>query len=397
MIRRICIICDGYPSQYRAENTFVDQLVCQFADMGIDCTVISPQSLTNVFKEKHKLLPKYREKTTLGGNKIKIYVPKYLSASDIRIGAISTINIQLRNFMRHTKDVFKELQNQIQFDAIYGHFIFPAGIVANYLGDKYNIPSFFAYGENTTYTIDYLGKEKTRELLSSICGVISVSSQNKLILKENSIVNNDIVEVFPNSIDYRQFYKRNKYEMRKKYNFPQDAFIIAFVGRFVEIKGADRLSKAIDMLGEDKIKSIFIGSGDIKPSCKGILFQGIVQHDIIPELLSTANIFVLPTQAEGCCNAIIEAMACGLPIVSSNRPFNDDILDDKCSIRIDQDNVAEIAFAIKTIYNDEKLCSELENGALKKAESLNIKERARSIVNFMDERISSIKDDTKQK
>src|SRR5690606_11951590 len=135
------------------------------------------------------------------------------------------------------------------------------------------------------------------------------------------------------------------------------------VGRFVEVKGANRLSNAIEMVGSDKISSIFIGKGDLKPTCEGILYQGTLQYNKIPEYLSAADIFVLPTLAEGCCNAIIEAMACGLPIVSSNRPFNDDILNSTCSIRINPNKEDEIASAIQTLYENKDLRNKLSKGS----------------------------------
>ena len=71
------------------------------------------------------------------------------------------------------------------------------------------------------------------------------------------------------------------------------------------------------------------------------------EHDVIAEYLNCADIFVSPTLAEGCSNSIVEAMACGLPIISSDLPFNHDILDEKNSILLDPVEVNEIALAIR--------------------------------------------------
>lgn len=383
-IRRICIIVDQYPTEKLPANIFVHQLVVAFTKMGIECTVINPVSVTKVVFRGGELKPK-KSIRNVGTEKIKVYSPRYISYSTKKIGTVNTSKITLKAFLGCCKKFFK--YNNVKYDAIYGHFIFPAGIVANEISRITNIPAFFAYGENTNYTIDYLGANKTKSLLSEIKGVISVSTDNKENLIKQNIVSEDKIGVFPNSVDTTLFYKRNKRDMREKYNLPQDDFIVIFVGRFVDIKGPDRLSNALDKLGIDKIKSIFIGFGDLKPTYKGTLMQGLQPHSNIPELLSAADVFVLPTLAEGCCNSIIEALSCGLPVVSSNLPFNDDILDEQCSIRVDPNNISEIANAIEKIYYNVELREKYAKGALEKAKDLTIESRAANIINFMESKI----------
>ena len=92
---------------------------------------------------------------------------------------------------------------------------------------------------------------------------------------------------------------------------------------------------------------------------------------------------MLPTRAEGCCNAIIEALACGLPVISSNLPFNKDVLDNSCSILVDPDNIKEISNALKTLVTDYKLRTDLSYGSLEKSKELTISNRAKSIISFI--------------
>ena len=102
--------------------------------------------------------------------------------------------------------------------------------------------------------------------------------------------------------------------------------------------------------------------------------------------MNAADIFVLPTVAEGCCNAIVEAMACGLPVVSSDLPFNDDILNETNSIRIDPTNINQIAEAIKILKESIEMRQRLSAGALKTAEHLSVHNRAVRILAFINER-----------
>lgn len=383
-INSICVISEQYPTTKNSDYEFVAQLVRTWTKMGIQCKVINPVSFTNAIFRGGEIKPKLWFDNSEGLH-ISIISPRYVSFSTRNIGFINTSKITLKYYQNC---IFSYLKNHYsEFDAVYGHFIFPSGIVASNISKTYGIPSFFAYGENTTYTIDYLGEKLTRELLKNINGVISVSSENKRILSKKKIVEQDIIGVFPNSVNNKLFFKHDKIGMRKKHNLPLDTFIIAYVGYFIDIKGANRLSDAINIINNKEIKSIFIGRGDVIPTCEGILQMGPRSHDIVPELLSAADIFVLPTLAEGCCNAIIEAMACGLPIISSDKPFNDDILDDTCSLRIDPMDIDAIATAIKILYENRVLREKLSEGAIKKAKSLNIEERAKNIIHFMEERI----------
>ena len=119
------------------------------------------------------------------------------------------------------------------------------------------------------------------------------------------------------------------------------------------------------------------------PSSENCLFAKPVRNEELPWFYSALDVFVLPTQNEGCCNAIVEAIACGCPIVSSDRNFNVDICDNTNSILVDPDNVDQIKEAISKIKEDSYLREKLSEGSIEKSKSLTLKQRAVNILDFI--------------
>ena len=182
-------------------------------------------------------------------------------------------------------------------------------------------------------------------------------------------------------------YPRDSDEYRRDFNLSQTDFVILFVGSFVHRKGSRRLAAAVDMLDDKDVKVFFVGSSlggeNENPECKGMVFKGKVSHEELPKYYSIADVFVLPTLKEGCCNAIVEALACGVPVISSDLPFNDDILNEGNSIRIDPNSSKAIADAIDKIKNDVSTRNTLKQNVLRDAGDYSITSRAARILSFI--------------
>ena len=382
----ICIITSHYPSENDPTFAFVESLVFGMVDSGNDCTVIAPQSLLSAIKNRRIIRKKVESRETKYGNKYMVYSPRVVSLSKISILNSVIMEFIDKIFYNKVKQVIESLENKPT--VLYGHFIDPAGMVASKLGRLYNIPSFVAVGEsNINTTIEKISTNKGKNNLNALSGVITVSTQLKNELQSLNIFQNIPIIVAPNAIDNSLFYPRKENERnkkRKELGISDDEFAVAFVGYFNERKGPHRVLEAIKGLG--KVKGIFLGSGPIIPVGEQVAFCGTIDHQKLPEYLCAADIFVLPTLAEGCNNAIIEAMACGLPIVSSNMAFNDDIIGEDNSLRINPQNIDEITQAVRLLKNDKILLNKLAAGAVMRAQKLDIESRAKYILQFMKER-----------
>ena len=375
MNRRICIITEGYPEEGRPIYTFVKNIVDALADNGNDCIVISPY---HVNRYKKFISPYYRY-TTSNGNVVEVYRPNIFTISNLNIMGFQPSRYI---FKKAINKVLKKLK--VKPDVIYGHF-WRNAICAYEYAHKNNIPLFVATGESIINLNDLSGN--VDDFAKYVSGVICVSTKNKDESIEKGLTIPEKCRVIPNAINPSVFKKMDKQECRRKLGIDADKYISITVGAFTHRKGTLRVSSAIDKISDD-VYSIFIGHGPDVPNCKNILFCGRIDNKDLPIYLNAADVFVLPTLHEGCCNAIIEALACGLPVISSNLSFNWDILDNTNSILIDPNDVDRIANAIKSLKDNTQLRDELSKGALKTAAEHTLPNRALKIERFMNDIIS---------
>lgn len=384
---KILFSTEKYPTPDLPFAAFVAELCRELTRQGHEITVISPQSITPWLRGKRKLIPRFLIEKVECGNEyreIEIYSPYYISISNYSL--CQKFSIWSRN-----KVVRRTARKLEKPDVCYAHFWTNGDSIANY-ARKNNIPLFIATGEDMIYIHHQMTKKRISYIKESTKGVICVSTKNLEESVNAGFADTNNCIVLPNAVDDKLFYQRNKKSSRQELGFNEDDFIVAFVGRFDDRKGVKRVSDAIKSIGDPQIKSIFIGGSEFgsseQPNCEGILYKGRLPHEKIPIYLSASDVFVLPSLAEGCSNVIVESMACGLPIISSDLPFNYDILDKNNSFLINPKDVNAIAYHINLLKNDKKLCARMGENALLSASSLTLSNRASKIIEYIKAKTS---------
>lgn len=204
------------------------------------------------------------------------------------------------------------------------------------------------------------------------------------------------ITVIPNGIDTEFFdsIPRNE-NLRKELGISTGGTAIICVANFHINKGHKYLLEAFEELYHNNhfIKLLLVGDGDEKEnllkqtekyeSKNNILFLG--GRSDVPVLLKSSDIFVLPTLFEGMSNAIMEAMAAGLPIITTNINENLELIEDKksgllCDIR----NSSSIKNNLSLLIENKGFRRILGNNAISTIkENYEIKKIAKELANLI--------------
>lgn len=371
----IFIIASGYPSRNYPYATFIAALAEEMCRQNVSVSVIARQSMTWHILNHVPFQPYYSTQE-INGKIIQIYRP---------IGL--TDNGRLGPFARwiNRRKVNKILRSLPRPDAVYAHFWLNAVCAIDYIKETH-LPFIVATGEDQIPDAAINKKDKNW-LQSNVGQVVCVSTKNKEESISLGLTTEDCCAVLPNAYNPAEFYQEDGTFMRKQLGIADDDFVIAFCGRFNHRKGIFRLDAALKQLNDPHIKAIYIGSPidncKEEPNYERIAFKGSLAHNLIVHYLNAADVFVLPSVAEGCPNSVIEAMACGLPIISSDLPFNYDILDNQNSILLDPLDIGAIAQAINTLKKDGVLYKQLSDNAIQKAKTLQLDNRVTKILQLI--------------
>lgn len=186
-----------------------------------------------------------------------------------------------------------------------------------------------------------------------------------------------------NGIDREEFKKLPPFgAFRKNAGIPDDERLILFLGRLIPRKGADLLIEALPQIGGDKLKLVIAGpegeSGYLaflrdKARTLGVdqrvLFPGPLYEDLQKEALIDATVFALPSRYENFGNTAAEAIACGTPVVVSDRCGIAPLVDQRAGLVTSYDSQA-VARTLKELLTNPALYQRLRAGCPQVAEEI---------------------------
>lgn len=230
-----------------------------------------------------------------------------------------------------------------RLDLLDAHFAYPDGYAASLLGRWLKVPvTITLRGTEARHAQDPVLRPLMRKALLAADQVFAVADALKQVAVSIGVPA-DKITVVGNGVDTRRFVPLDQAEMRAELGLPLEAPVLITVGGLVERKGFHRVIELLPRLRERWPGLIYLIVGG--PSAEGnnrpqleqqvaelglgdcVRFLGSLPPDQLKQPLSAADVFVLSTRNEGWANVFLEAMACGLPVVTTDVGGNREVVD----------------------------------------------------------------------
>ncbi len=296
-------------------------------------------------------------------------------------------------FNKHSGTYVRELEKLFAFDLagqidiVHCHaFDFISGWAIR-IASQYGIPTLVKVAtEQDVINYPQEIRIKTRgfsEALKNLLQSTRFISLNPNIKQELVAVGalEDRILSFPNGVDTKRFHPTTqnvKKKLKKKLGLSNRPYLVTYTGRFEERKRVMDLIHAWQRIHETfpQHHLLLIGDGEEQEACqeavhssgltKRVTFVGEVQN--VTEYLQVTDCYVFPSRLEGMPNVILEAMACGLPIITTKIPGIVEIIDDgESGLLVPPKNVSALANALTTMLSNPEIALQYGKTARKQA------------------------------
>ncbi|MEW6025641.1 MAG: glycosyltransferase [Pseudomonadota bacterium] len=225
---------------------------------------------------------------------------------------------------------------------IDAHFGYPDGEAAVRLGCWLDLPvTITLRGTEVPHSKRPALRKRLMRTLKAADRVFSVSDSLRRLALQLGVADAR-TEVVGNGVDTDRFQPVDRAEARRKFNLPADAKILISVGALVERKGMHRVIDVLPALLERHPGLHYLIVGGASPEgdnraeldaqvarlglAERVHLLGALPPDELKWPLSAADVFVLATRNEGWANVFLEAMACGLPVVTTDVGGNAEVV-----------------------------------------------------------------------
>lgn len=215
------------------------------------------------------------------------------------------------------------------------HFLYPDGYAASMLAREHGLPlTVTIRGSKDARLVAGPRRPQLHHTMTSATKLFAVSDSLKQDVPAALGIDSAKTVVIGNGVDMAKFTRVDRAAARERLQLAPDAKVLISVGSLVELKGFHRILPVLPRLRErfPGLRYLVVGGGTTQGDMSGtlramstqlglddcVVFCGPQVPDQLKWYYSAADLFVSATSYEGWANVLLEAMACGLPAVTTN-------------------------------------------------------------------------------
>ena len=277
------------------------------------------------------------------------------------------------------KNAQKALENLLQkedIDIIHGHYLFPAGAAAVEVGNKHEIKTYVtAHGSDMfeVYKKQPLMRSTIKNVLKRADCVLAVSNALRHEIIATGVTGiSEKTKLSWNSVDVDKFSSEENNSFKNENNL-LDKPIVMFVGNLIKRKNVESLLEAKKIANSDYYL-VVVGDGPLfkklnkkveEENIRDVIFTG--SRSDVENIIPSCDVLILPSFSESFGLVLIEALACGKPVIGSNVGGITEIINDDVGLLVDPNKISSIARAIDQVINDEEFRLNLSSNARQRA------------------------------
>jgi glycosyltransferase involved in cell wall biosynthesis len=198
---------------------------------------------------------------------------------------------------------------------VHGHFLYEVGVAAVGLARALNLPAVVSvHGTDARWLLDGGVQERHRHSMRQ-----ALRSADRVLVVERGLAQRLVAEgvppervrLVPMGVDETVFRPFSREQARQRLGVPSEGELVVFVGRPTREKGIDVLDRALANLN---VACVAVGPVG---RARHIQFTGPAEPEGVALWLAAADVLCLPSYAEGMPVSVVEALACGRPVVAS--------------------------------------------------------------------------------
>ncbi|GAN77664.1 glycosyltransferase family 4 protein [Acidisphaera rubrifaciens] len=286
---------------------------------------------------------------------LTVHHPRY--AAIPRVGTPVAPFLLYRGALRAIRGLMRE---GLRFDAIDAHYLYPDGVAATWLAQRLGCPVVLtARGSDVTQLPDQrIPRLLIRRAIARADALIAVSAAIGQALTTLGAPD-EKVHVLRNGVDCTIFRPVDRAAARAALGLTRTTLLS--VGHLIPRKGHHLVVEAMAELPDCDL--VIVGDGPEREALRALIARcglggrvrllGAQPHADLPRFYTAADALVLASSREGWANVLLEAMACGTPVIASNIPGNPEVVQRREAGRILRANTLDgIAAAARELLAD---------------------------------------------